>query len=302
MDLKSLNLFLAVYDARNISGAANKLGMNQPAVSKAVHRIEQELGIELFEREPRGVAPTQFADILADSAREVDTTLTATFRRIDAMRNATEGEIVVGAGGTWQEAILPKAVARVIRRRPGARIIILPAQPEDLLAALIKGKFDLGLAPLDLPDDIAGKVKTQCLIKTELAVIGRKDHPLAGKQKLSLAELTTQNWVLPPGKFIRERFERGFRTAGLEPPLPSIECYDSSCLFQIVEETDILTFVAEIRLAQRPDLNLQRMPDNPLNLERESGLILRKTSYVPPLAKHLIREVEALSKIEMSGR
>jgi len=298
VDLRSLRLFLTVYNCRNISVAADRLGMNQPAISKAVQRLEHELGVTLFEREPRGVSPTLFGDMLSEAAREIDSNLNATLRRIDAVRNATEGEIAVGAGGTWQETILPVAVARLAERRPKARFRILPAAPEELIASLIAGKFDLVLAPIDIPEATAGKVRAEPLLVNELTVISRGDHPLLASPSLTMDQLRQQRWVLPPGSLVRDRFERAFRSQGMEPPLPAIECVDSACLFQIVEATDVLTYLSDFRLRPRRHMNLARFPDNPLNAERTSGLILRKSSYVPPLAQELIDEVRALSRAE----
>ncbi len=300
MELRSLKFFLTVYECGNISVAADRLGMNQPAVSKAIRRVEQELGVDLFEREPRGVAPTVFADMLAEAAREVDSNLGAVMRRIQAMRDASMGEIVVGAGGTWQEALLPLAVSRLAQRRPQALIRIVPAAPEELVAALIKGDVDLVLAPIDIPNPMAKKVRVEPLLVNEVVVIGRGDHPLLEKPRLSLKDLRSQRWILPPGTFIRERFERAFVSKGLENPIPSIECVDSACLFQIVAATDLLTYVAELRLRHRLHMNLARMPDNPINVERTSGLILRKSSYMPPLVREFIAEVRNVSTAEAS--
>lgn len=300
MELRSLKFFLTVYECGNISVAADRLGMNQPAVSKAIRRVEQELGVDLFEREPRGVAPTVFADMLAEAAREVDSNLGAVMRRIQAMRDAAMGEIVVGAGGTWQEALLPLAVSRLAQRRPQALIRIVPAAPEALVAALIKGDVDLVLAPIDIPNPMAKKVRVEPLLVNEVVVIGRGDHPLLEKPRLSLKDLRSQRWILPPGTFIRDRFERAFVSKGLENPIPSIECVDSACLFQIVAATDLLTYVAELRLRHRLHMNLARMPDNPINVERTSGLILRKSSYMPPLVREFIAEVRNVSTAEAS--
>lgn len=298
MDLRAVRLFLAVFDARNISAAAERLNMNQPAVSKSIRRMEEDLGVQLFEREPRGVVPTAYAEMLAEVARDIEGNLTNVLRRIDAMRSASEGEVVVGAGGTWQEVILPLAVSELVRRRPLARFRIMPDAPENLVAKLIRGEYDFVLAPIDIPEAMAQKVRTQPLIFNDLAVIGRAGHPLLERPNLSLETLCEAGWALPTGRLVRDRFERGFRRHGMEPPVPMIESPDSSCLFQIVEQTDLLTFVAELRLRSRTHMDLVQMPANPLTLERASGLVTRKSSYMPPLAKELIAVVTSLSEAE----
>lgn len=301
MDLRALRLFLAVYDARNISIAAHKLGMNQPAVSKIIRRIEDDLGVQLFEREPRGVVPTAYAELLSEVARGVDGSLTHVLRRIDAMRDASEGEVIVGAGGIWQDAILPLAIGQVVRRRPRARFRIISDATEDLVAKLIRGEFDFVLAPIDVPEEMAQRVQTTPLVFSDLAVIGRKGHPLLAEQSLSLETLCQQGWALPTGRLVRDRFERGFLRQGMEPPVPVIESPDSAFLFQVVEQTDLLAFVAELRLRGRAHMNITRMPENQLTLHRASGLITRRQSFMPPLAIELIAAVKSLSAREMES-
>jgi len=301
MDLRNIQLFLAVYDAGNITVAAERIGMNQPAVSKAVQRMENELGVPLFEREARGVTPTLFADLLADAARDIDSNLRATYRRIDAIRDAELGEIVIGAGGTWQEVLLPSAVANLYTQRPKCRIRIVPGTPEQLVAQMLKGDLDLVLAPIDIPDAFAGKVNIEPLLWNRVTVIARADHALMNRQDLTIEDLAAADWVLPPGSVIRERFEKGFRERGIKAPAPAIECVDNSCLFQIVEATDLLSYVAELRIHERRLSAVARVPDNPLDIERVSGLITRRSSYMPPLAKELISEVRRLSKPYSKG-
>jgi len=295
MDLRSLRIFLAVFDARSISAAAERLGMNQPAVSKTVQRLERDLDLTLFDREPRGVVPTVFARMLAETAREIDGNLHAVLRRIDATRNAMEGEIVVGAGGTWQEIYLPAALARLLARRPNVRVRVVPGPPEDLVAELLLGKIDFALAPIDIPEAFAARVRCETLLESALAVVARRGHPVHALVNPGLADLAGYGWALPLGNVVRRRFERLFTDAGLTPPLPTLECADTQGLYDVLAGTDLLTFVSVLRLDLPGREGLAPVNGAGLSVARKSGLIRRKSSYLPPLARELIEDVRRVA-------
>lgn len=295
MDLRGLRIFLAVYDARSISAAADRLAMNQPAVSKTIQRLERDLDLTLFDREPRGVVPTVFAQMLAETAREIDGNLRAVLRRIDATRNATTGEIVVGAGGTWQEIYLPAALARLLARRPNVRVRIVPGPPEYLVAEMLLGNIDFALAPIDIPEAFAPRVRTETLLASSLAVVARRGHPVHRAAELRLADLAGHGWALPLGDVVRRRFDRLFENAGLAPPLPTLECADTQGLYDVLANTDLLSFVSVLRLDLAGREGIAPVKGDGLSVERKSGLIRRRSSYLPPLARELIDDVRQVA-------
>ncbi|MDW4499337.1 LysR family transcriptional regulator [Sulfitobacter sp. D35] len=295
MDLRGLRIFLAVFDARSISAAAEQLGMNQPAVSKTIQRLERDLDLTLFDREPRGVVPTVFAEMLAETAREIDGNLRAVLRRIDATRNATTGEIAVGAGGTWQEIYLPAALSRLLARRPNVRVRIIPGPPEHLVAEMLLGNIDFALAPIDIPEAFTARVRTETLLSSDLAVVARRDHPAHGLIDPGLEDLAGHGWALPLGNVVRRRFDQLFIDAGLTPPVPALEIADTQGLYDVLANTDLLSFVSVLRLDLAGRETILPVHGRGLTVRRDSGLIRRRSSYLPPLARELIEDVRKVA-------
>ena len=131
MDIAQLRSFLTVVETGSISTAAHALGVKQPALSKSIRRLEKQLGVELFERQPRGVTPTNYGETLLHFALAMDSNYRSALRRIEALSNARSGELVIGAGGTWLEEQLPLAIARLVTERRSPLLEMLPPGARD---------------------------------------------------------------------------------------------------------------------------------------------------------------------------
>lgn len=293
MDMDELRGFLAVVETGSISTAAHVLGMRQPALTKSIQRLERQFGVKLFERQPRGMTPTDYGRTLLDFALAMDSNYRSAIRRIEALSDARSGQLVLGAGGTWLEELLPQAVAQLCTARPVARITIVTGSPELLLARLLEGELDLLFAPLRTADVDRDDLITEALMVGNRVVIGRRGHRLASEKDVSLARLAEERWVLPEGVYVRESFDGLFLQHGIEPPLPSVQVTDSRCLFEIVADTELLTYVPEVRLVRRRK-RLQRIPSSQATVVRETGLIWPRKRPLPPLGLELLSNLREL--------
>jgi DNA-binding transcriptional LysR family regulator len=108
-----LRQFLAVAKAGSISAGAQDLAMSQPAVTKAIHRLEDELGVSLFERRARGIALTRFGEALLRHAKLIETEWSFAQAEIGAFRAGHAGRLRIGGGPFFGAALLPRAIARL---------------------------------------------------------------------------------------------------------------------------------------------------------------------------------------------
>lgn len=298
MDLRHVRIFLTVFKHGNISSAANDLGMNQPALSKMLRRLEGELQVNLFERTPRGVRPSIYGTTLARFAQAIDSNYRNAIRQIDSIRDAQVGEVVVGAGGTWRDAFIPEAVAQFRKGRPKARVRIESGSAEALMAALLRGEVDFTLSPTDAATAMSDALEVTPLLHTRLVVVGRAGHPAAARGPLSLDELAELDWVLPGGTFVRQRFEHVFTSHGVSAPIPMVEVDDASCVFSILVRTDMVTYVSETRMRSRPEgpLTILQTPD--ATEPNSSGIVTLRSGQLTPLCRELIACIKAAASAE----
>lgn len=300
MDLRHLRLFLKVLEHGSITTAANELGMNQPALSKHISRLEDELSTNLLDRLPRGVAPNVYGKILGHYARSIDANYRSALRHIDAVRNASAGKITIGAGSSWREGLLPVAIANLFKNRPNARVNIIAGVPDTLLTLLLRGEIDMALAPVNVEERFADSVVCEPLIKNHLVVVASRGHPMADGRARTLADLSELRWVMPPGTSARRRFEQLFELHGIVTPEPSVESDDVPFLLEIVANSELVTLVSVLRMHGERRESLTVIPCPEAETSRETGIILPETGTLPPLGHELIDELRIVSKIAMS--
>ena len=101
VDSRLLRHFLGVFENRNMTAAAKALHVTQPAVTKSIRRLEDELDVRLFERRPGGVEPTRYGHVLARRAKLMDLELRHGLAEISAIKDGTGGVLRVAGGTAW---------------------------------------------------------------------------------------------------------------------------------------------------------------------------------------------------------
>ncbi len=146
MDIRILKYFLAVAEEANITRAAERLHLSQPALSMQLAALENELGHRLIARAPRGVALTEKGRVLKRRAED----LVDLAERVEAeIKAADAGEIVgtvsLGAGETPAFRFVAAAAAKLCQKNPRLSFSIASGNGEDILAHLQDGTLDLGV-------------------------------------------------------------------------------------------------------------------------------------------------------------
>jgi DNA-binding transcriptional LysR family regulator len=169
--------------------------MTQPPLSRAIRRLEDDLGVELFERTPSGVTPTAAGAVLYDEAR-------ALLERADRLRARVVGAggaavITVGTLADTAEQIGAGLVTAFRRRQPHVDVVVTETDLSDPTAGLRAGLVDVALTRT--PFDPNG-ISTYVLGSDRVGVVMHDDDPLAAHRHVALADLTDRRWVrLPKG-------------------------------------------------------------------------------------------------------
>jgi DNA-binding transcriptional LysR family regulator len=176
MDVRHLRNMLAVIEEGSLGKAAQRLHISQPALTKSIQRLEEHLGVRLFERDSRGMRPTFYADSLRGYAKAACIGMAEAESQIAALRNGTEGIITVAGPPLIMTEFLPPVLAQLSRERPRLRVRVVP-QNKDLFTNLLDGEFSLVVAMLynELPKQGLSK---QWLFDDRLVLVMRPDHRL----------------------------------------------------------------------------------------------------------------------------
>jgi DNA-binding transcriptional LysR family regulator len=294
MDLRLLRYFVACVENRTMHAAARAVHVSQPALSKAIANLEGELGVQLLDRQPRGVTPTPYGETLFRYAKMIDSEMRRAVAELDAMRGMTRGTIVVGVIPTMTE-IMGEVALEVMAAHPGLRLKLRVAFSAELRPALLDGEIDFAL--LLLPGEGAPPgLAFEPLLRTGPVVAVRAGHPLAHGAKLSLPELASFPWLIPdyPASH-REIVSRAFIDAGLPAPRTAVEVSTVIFFDRLVRESDLVTVVpATLFTARGVDRGLVTL-DTDFDFPPEKvGLAFRENSTLLPGARVVVGLIRTL--------
>lgn len=196
MDLvRHLRLFIVVADELHFGRAAELIGVAQPHLSRAVRRLEAELGAELFDRSRRAVRLTAAGALLREEARDLVGREERLRRLVQLADSGALGELRAGVPPQTPARTLRALLATAAERHPGLRLDLQELDPAEQLRLLAAGQLDVGLVhhPCDAPELHVGPASP-----VALGVLLARTSPLARRAEVALAELSGHDLVLLP--------------------------------------------------------------------------------------------------------
>ena len=145
MELRHLRYFVAVAEEENVTRAAEKLHVAQPAVSRQIQDLEEELRVKLLERTAKSVRLTDAGRVFLEEARAVLQRADDAMEAVRAVAGGERGELHVGYAPSLTVQILPRALRRFQAVLPGVRVSLHDLSTEEMLAGLREGRLHLAL-------------------------------------------------------------------------------------------------------------------------------------------------------------
>jgi DNA-binding transcriptional LysR family regulator len=202
MELRHLRYFIAVAREENVTRAALKLHVSQPALSRQIRDLEDELGFALLERTAKSVRLTEAGRVFLGEAQEVLDRAQVAVERARARAGRIEGKLHLGYAPSPSVEVLPRALRGFQTKHPGVRVILHDLTAEDMITQLHEGKLDLAITVRPVAKSLRGltfvelarypfcvavsprhdlarakKVRTEALLAESLLGYTRKDYP-----------------------------------------------------------------------------------------------------------------------------
>jgi len=179
--LEQIRSFVAVAETQHISKAAAQLFLTQGAVTQQVHHFEQAVGLQLLERDGRGVRLTDAGRSLAEACRAALRALQVLDDTAQAMKHLQAGSLHVGASPTCATYYMPPHLAEFARRHPGLKLDITVEPSADLNRRVLAGSLDCAMIE-GAPDP---ELVVFELTRDELVLVAHREHPLAQMKRIS---------------------------------------------------------------------------------------------------------------------
>lgn len=190
MELRVLNYFVATAQELNMTRAAQKLLVSQPALSRQIADLEDELGVKLFNRQPRHLTLTPAGQYLYEQAKEILTLASKTKSNLQSSA-VISGDLTIAAGESFALQRLMNIVSNIIRDYPTVKIHILSGDYEFAERRLNTGAVDFAVIIGNLPLD--NYASLQLPEKDTWGVLMTKDDPLAKKSAITAEDLVGRN-------------------------------------------------------------------------------------------------------------
>ena len=282
MDTRQLEYFRAIARLGHLSRAAVQLGMTQPALSRAVDRLEADLGVPLFERAGRSIRPTAYGTAFLVHAERALDALEAGRREVADMAGAERGTIALGFLRTLSARYVPELVRAFSREHAGVRFRFVQSNGAGLDRQLAAGDIHFALTAGPLGHD---RFSWTRLTTQQLVLIVPPDHRLARERDVRLADVASETFIsFPRGHAIRDLTDDLCKRTGFEPAV-AFEGDESSSVRGFVAAGFGIALVPDTGVLD--DLPSLHVVDPPA--EREIGLAWVPRRYLS-LAERAFRD------------
>lgn len=218
MELRQLRQFVVLAETLNFHRAAERLHMAQPPLSTAIRKLEDELGVVLFNRDPRGLTVTDAGHIMLEHARRTLRDLEELRRSATECATGEQGRLTLGFAGTSSYAVLPDLIPSFRARYPRVELVLHESTTRELVRELADHTVDVALLRTPVFDACGAELLP--LERDHFVLAVHPDNPLARRENVALAELGDQPFIL----YSREKVPAmhaiailAFRQAGIAP-------------------------------------------------------------------------------------
>ena len=240
LKLSHLRLVAAIAEHGQIQTAAQALALTQPAASRSLAEIERLVGSALFERHSRGMKPTRIGQILVRRAHTMLLEMQDLAHELREEREGASGHVNAGAVTGPAVGYVVPAIRRLKAVAPNVELRVDVGPSTQLMRGLLDGDYDFIVGRLlpdsdtDALDIVSGEIeRVRCLV--------RRDHPLAGRENVTLAALLDHPWIIQErGTPIRQAVEAAFISARLPVPADIVATSSLVLMMALLHDSDMI--------------------------------------------------------------
>ena len=286
--VRDLDYFAVVAKHGNLRRAAESLDLSQPALSKALGRLEKAVGAKLARRTSKGVALTAAGSAVLLQAQRLRLVHEDVVRAASEIGSGHAGHVRIGTGAAMAQVLLPAACSALVRETPSVTLHVSVSSNDILVPALRNGELDLILS--GIPASPHAGLIHQHLHDDEFVVYASANHRLAHRRRVTLDELAAEQWATSGSDTLSWQWLLKVFADGGRPPLRL--AVDTSALvvkYPLVGASQLLGFAsrAGVREAARR-CSLVELPAKEVRWRRRVGVSRRQDGYLSPAGFRLI--------------
>lgn len=278
----------AVVEHRSVNKAAQALNISQPALSRKISLLEEELGVKLFARRGKRLELTRVGQISYEYALEMRQLHGRFLGALGEFTSANRGRLTIGASLTTLQSTLPDLIATFTRHAPDVDIHAVTGKTHEIVTLVMEKKCDIGLVA-----SAVDNLDTVCvpLFDDHLALVLPSFHPLVGKQDLAIADLERLPMILfSQGAWYRVLTDELLAASGVVPDV-KMEIDSFEVIVRLVSACNLATLLPQsyLRSSTLDDnaVVVRQIPDI-AHVKRTTSLLYAKHGPLTPAAGKLV--------------
>jgi len=284
MDIRQLEMLIAVVDAGGYKKAGELLHVSHSAIHRQIRLLESEIDDRLFVRKGTSIQITETGQKVVVTARRIQQEIAGMLQQVSGAKQLATGHLYIGTGTSILTLFLPPIVQRFRKQYPGIEVRITTGPAHQILNDVQSGKLDLGVvyAPEDL---LPGEAVPgyELLYQEEFVLVVGKRHPLAKKASIMLTEAVKFPFILYPKlSNVRRLFDRALQRLELSPQVV-MEVENEEAMEKLIA-IDIGIALISKRRAVNDKIRQIRIRD--VQFHCDVGVIFSSCEYLsPPVAE-----------------
>lgn len=287
MELRQLEMLLAVVDCGTYQKAGETLHVSHSAIHRRIRLLEYELQDRILVRVGKYVRLTEAGSRMVVLARRVQQEISETRKQIGDGNHLRTGLLRVGTGDSIVNLFLPPVLERFRREFPGVEVRIKTGTGDEVVHKILSGRLDIGIiySPADmLPGDPVPKY--ELLYRDELVLAIGKKHPLATCATVSLADAIGFPFILfPKSSHIRRLVDRLFLAEGMTPQVV-MELDNEEAIEKMAAINIGIAFFSKARAVSNQVLHIRLRGHR---IYSDVGFVFPHSSYIPPAVREFTR-------------
>lgn len=278
IDPVALRSLVAVEAHGSVGAAAAALDYTPSAVSQQIKRLENQTGVQLLERQGRGILLTEAGRTLSESARDLLSHLEQLESRLHGVSGETVGTVRLATFATAYRGIVVGAIGRL--RAVAPDVVLRPDEidPWDAVDAVASGSHDLALVhnweplPLAIPDHL----EVRHLGRDRADVLVHEDHPLTSRRSIGVADVLDEGWAsVAPGSICHQWLQKMYADVGRAPRITHV-ALEFATHIALVAQGEAIALVPRLGRGPLPSAVVAVPIVDPVS-ERTVSLVWRRT-------------------------
>jgi DNA-binding transcriptional LysR family regulator len=280
MDTRRLRTFVAVAELGSVSKAAVRLRIGQPALSRQIGDLQQELGLRLFDHVGRGLVLTAEGEQLLADCRRVLTDIDSVRERADVLRRGDSGALKVLAPPHTIESVLSGFLPQYAERFPHVHVALTEALGPEQPALLERGEAHVGIR---IDPGVDPRFETRVLQTADVLAVGAASVELGKAGVITIERLATYPLLMPSGYSVRRLFDAACRLAKVHPRI-LLESRASHTLLALAEAGQGVAIVPSLQRTDRYKVRVARITHGGKPMRERVAIHWDRRRPLPPYA------------------